>query len=442
MAYPGNELPIHWQESIEPSIKFLNWEDICQLTPRAMCLSIGRLGSNSYLLTILIQEAEYYEEIALTREELGSNLLAVRQRLDSLRIDAVYMDGGFDSGGGYHGDFNRPSHTRSGTPLSFLQQVEAFQTFIADMAHIGSKLYDNLFRNKLLPLDLLKEGDIIRIDLECEANDFDYPWAWLYHAPQDRGDTPDVSAFWGYRYILEIVPEYRETIGRQPPTSLISEVPFKSEMGFWNFAPETKNQRDYFANAVQSSHERLQHTTWEAPRQFTAALDKPSAHLYYFFSHGHTAMPHPYRDHVPELAPHNNQSYIKLYLGSTCYIYLNQLRAMDLRKISPLIFLNMCESAQVYPMIASGFVDVFLTSGARGVIGTEIPMSPAFADLFARYFFDIWFGAKGSPQSLGQALYELRRQFMDKKNPFGFAYTLYGDVTARLAEPLLKQKEE
>ncbi len=133
-----------------------------------------------------------------------------------------------------------------------------------------------------------------------------------------------------------------------------------------------------------------------------------------------------------------SETHIRLKRGD---LLLRELRkGMDLQAGTPLVFLNMCESAQVFPSISGGLIDVFLEKGARGVIGTEIPMLPQFADLFSRKFFDALFYTEhddGSPVSVGRALLDLRREFLDVGNPLGFAYTLFGDATTHLSRPLV-----
>ena len=115
------------------------------------------------------------------------------------------------------------------------------------------------------------------------------------------------------------------------------------------------------------------------------------------------------------------------------------LMAADLRKLTlvgshtPLVMLNMCESAQVFPSLSDGLVSVFLSQGALGVIGTEMPMLPQFADLFGRKLLTALL--QGTP--VGQAILMLRRQFMAQRNPLGLAYTHFGDALVRFDPPAL-----
>jgi hypothetical protein len=127
------------------------------------------------------------------------------------------------------------------------------------------------------------------------------------------------------------------------------------------------------------------------------------------------------------------------------------LRLSDIRsfkpvdmEIAPLVFLNMCESTEFYPGATDNLVDIFLERGAGGVIGTEMPMLTVFGDLMARRFFELYLGpdleSGGSEgQGIGRVLWLLRRQFLDRGNPLGFAYTYFGDTTTRVKPAIAQQ---
>ena len=65
------------------------------------------------------------------------------------------------------------------------------------------------------------------------------------------------------------------------------------------------------------------------------------------------------------------ENYILLDGG---YLLQREMQEMDLWLTRPLIFLNMCESAQVFPNFSADTIDLFLKKGARAVIGAEISM--------------------------------------------------------------------
>lgn len=117
-------------------------------------------------------------------------------------------------------------------------------------------------------------------------------------------------------------------------------------------------------------------------------------------------------------------TYGKLYLDEL-YDYVGKLRS------GPLVILNMCESAQITPSLSDSFIHFFLDRGARGVIGTEYPMTVEFAHPFAEQFLrDVLTG-----EQAGIALLNARRNFLKLKNPLGLAYTLFGSATACFKPP-------
>ena len=103
----------------------------------------------------------------------------------------------------------------------------------------------------------------------------------------------------------------------------------------------------------------------------------------------------------------------------------------------PVVFLNMCESAQVLPSLSDGFVPFFIQRGARAVIGTECSMNTAFADELSRAFLTRFFQG----ETAGDILLTLRRQYLSQGNPLALAYTLYCDADLCLSEPLLSVQQ-
>jgi hypothetical protein len=124
------------------------------------------------------------------------------------------------------------------------------------------------------------------------------------------------------------------------------------------------------------------------------------------------------------------RSWIELSFGK---VYLDELYELIVDDFSsrPLVFLNMCESAQVTPTLSDSFIHFFLNRGAACVVGTECPMTVEFAHPFAgRCLSNILAGA-----SVGAALLEARRHFFGHRNPLGLAYTAFGSLSARFTPP-------
>jgi len=102
-----------------------------------------------------------------------------------------------------------------------------------------------------------------------------------------------------------------------------------------------------------------------------------------------------------------------------------------------MVFLNMCESAQLTPSLRESFIHFFLNRGARAVIGTECSMRPLFAHHFAK---EVLTGIL-SGESVGDAMLEARLAFMGKNNPLGLAYTLFGSPLTRFEPPPLGEED-
>jgi hypothetical protein len=282
-----------------------------------------------------------------------------------------------------------------------------------------------------------------------------------------------MNKFWGYQYIIEQLPQFSERSGKTPSSNTIPSDVLNMKVGVWNFEPTTKYQKDYLDQChSRTKLGRFNCEVWNDDGKWEEFLPSCDSQILYFFSHGHTEIPAAiadkqhynlitvmkkwleqpslnestqmarYRQHlledVKEIEDKNllHETYIRLTKG---YLSLQKLQNMALDTSEPLVFLNMCESAQVFPNISEGLIDAFLKKGARNVIGTEIPMLDRFADLFSRQFFDaLFFGLDKAkqPMSIGEIMYNLRRKFMELGNPLGFAYTSFGDVTTRLSKSL------
>jgi hypothetical protein len=185
------------------------------------------------------------------------------------------------------------------------------------------------------------------------------------------------------------------------------------------------------------------------------------AHLLYFYTHGYTRHRQAdigvgpnldrFRQHYQQLAPDSplretyrllyesieqgqfepDRSWIELTYGK---LYLDELYdSIDRLPSGPFVMLNMCESAQVTPSLSDSFIHFFLDRGARAVMGTECPMTVEFAHPFAERFLEDVLG--GTP--VGSALLNARRHFLEKKNPLGLAYTLFGRATVAFEPPRL-----
>jgi hypothetical protein len=96
---------------------------------------------------------------------------------------------------------------------------------------------------------------------------------------------------------------------------------------------------------------------------------------------------------------------------------------------APIVFLNTCQSAQLWNAITDSFVGFFLDRGARAVLGTESTIPIVVSELFGRSVLTEIFAGK----SLGEAVRTARQTLLtEQNNPLGLCYSIYGAADARL----------
>ena len=479
-AWQRNLLPIRWQElkdcDKDRTVLFQRFSSLNSIAKRDLNLAIQRGMEDDYLVTAYIGRMELPVRVKISRQEIGSHLLEARRLLDELRLNPVYVSQGFDAQGNYTGQYSGTIYDDARKEVSEAEARKVFERFMRNMAIAGSQFWGDLFstasarRLHKIICETLPEGALIQIWLEDAARDFLYPWHWLYVEAVDQSIefNPDPQLFWGYKYIIEIMPRFDELARYDPPQPQIpSEDRVLVKIGTYNFI-ETETQKTFFTDWARISDGALTSEVWDEANQWISYFPNCDCQIIYFFSHGHTALPtnpgevsvykmaqaleqyleqrntpaqsskvrhyeEQLKNSLQGIADRATQTFIKLRRG---YLYLRNLHNFYPRDPVPLVFLNMCESAQVFPSMTDGLVDVFLTRRARGVIGTEMPMIPHFADLFARRFFKAFFSKSLSDGSIGRILFELRREFLNTRNPLGFAYTFFGDSTTHLSHPI------
>lgn len=110
-------------------------------------------------------------------------------------------------------------------------------------------------------------------------------------------------------------------------------------------------------------------------------------------------------------------------------IHADQLLRLGTTPAAGLVFLNACSSHLVSPRAVGSFARDLLLNGRNAVVTTwsDVPDDVAFA--IACYFYE----ALLRGDTVGASLREARvRLLLDKKNPLGLLYTVYGDSQFRL----------
>jgi hypothetical protein len=337
---------------------------------------------------------------------------------------------------------------------------------LARMAEVGRDTWNALFAGgggvgqslnaigRMLEDNPPAPGAPIQIVCLEPSVDFVFPWTLLYLKPYAKGEVPDPENFWGYRYAIEM--RNLLLLGDRPRRR-----PSKIAYAVWRkFGPLSVRQGTMLAALVATRPDDIfvSEPPIEGGELFVTTLDADDLDLLYVFAHGYTRARglgslavlkdwlakklagssatalddelSALRDNLEEIGRTNADDWIKLTQSTLTYKQLLKSRGRLNRR--PIVFLNMCHSAQVNPGLAEGFVSYFLQRGACAVVGTECPIPAFFADTFAEQVFKEL--AKGG--SLGKAVYEARKT-CSIGNPLALAYSLYGYADARITEPVV-----
>ncbi len=334
-----------------------------------------------------------------------------------------------------------------------------FGKYLTELRKLGIEAWTLLFGSRYAAekgaaetigelLDVLKpsEGAIIQIAYG-QIRNFVFPWSIVY-PPKVNGPV-DPFEFWGARYQIEQVTggSKRDELSDVPITLAFALDP--------NFA-DSDSQKQLLQSYQVASNAKLNVTDpISGFDPFLLELERaPAAHLYYFYCHGYAPAGESTlnRDGVKllkeriEAIPEGSaeRKALDTLLNLTAkmndeawmYIGDSEVKESDIKtgeyfnKKRPIVFLNMCQSADLLPSVSSGLVRLFLGHSASAVIGTESPMTGVFANAFSKEFFDRLFAG----EDVGTALWKARRRFLrsDMRNPLGLAYTLYGRAVTRL----------
>lgn len=353
------------------------------------------------------------------------------------------------------------------------QQISrpAFNRSLYQLARAGDSLWSLLFRG-VQDSSIWKVGEWLRdhppatgslvdVNLLDGTTEFVFPWSMLYDRPLPLELKPDIdpNGFWGLRYCVQL----RAAKWHSATDATIVTPADGARMDFmwWESFPNAKEQKDLLAQLATSSGGRL--VVSEPIDQKPLFYDKvknSDADILYFYTHGYTKPPEVdagYNElarirQLYEAMPDEDKkasglqamyellsapdfevgdSWVALTYGR---LELAAMRsaAMSLTK-SPIVFLNMCQSAQILPGLSESFVSFFLERKARSVLGTECPMTTTFAHPFSAYLLEKFFAGL----TLGEALRQARCHFMQLQNPLGLAYSLYGSANVRFDPPLV-----
>jgi hypothetical protein len=424
--------------------------DMAELAPHELSLTITRDGPDRYRFTFLADPNPEDEAEASRAVELSCCVQLSRDELTHLITKAR----------------RQLYNVIRATDLSQERDLQTYRRATRALAQVGRQLYLKLFQTdagralarwmeESLPL-----GSTIQIaDL---AGDFVFPWSLVYTAqPWDSSQPTDVQSFWGWRYKLVILTPALLDTYRRAETTIAVDAPLRISVGLYERLAGADRQKGFFDSLAARSDGRVTAEILTSRETMSRALEAADRDLYYFFCHGYTermatdiqlnldlvngfarqasgtsAKSPSIHEHLDDLFDVSD-SWMRLTRGRILLTMLKET-VPDQFSRYPLVFLNMCESAQVLPSLADGFVPFFLQRQARAVIGTECSMDTTFADELAREFLGRFLAGEG----VGDILLALRRHYLEQDNPLALAYTLYGDADLRLSEPLLPAESQ
>lgn len=297
------------------------------------------------------------------------------------------------------------------------------------MAVIGQFLYEELFYGNN-GIDAHAMGDLLRdlsrkrpLRVQIFAERFFFPWSFLYTG--DDVDNPDATQFWGFKHIIEYLPEFSVStlvnfspaieVGDTVDMAFVSNDTIDAQFG----RPLLQDQREFFKNLPGVSVQLCPNV-----QDLVTLLRGPDGPpLIYFYCHAVSKF--------PDEEGGVDASRLALTDDKIALFDLKIKVRSSLPPLSraPLVFLNACESAELSPYLYDGLMPFLIGRGARGMIGTEVETPAMFAAEFAKEFLKR-FIAGGV--SLGELLRAMRIEYLERKNNImGLVYALYssGDVT-------------
>lgn len=311
--------------------------------------------------------------------------------------------------------------------------AEVHAETLKSLARLGFYLYQELFFAPGNGVDAQNLGNLLRqisqqkqLRIAIVAERFIFPWALLYDRPQVDMNAIDPDSFWGFKHVVEYMPEF----ANPTPVSFIPQINVTGnlKLGFvCNTTIDDELTRKGLGPVVKPQSEFLKTlqgvevTEYPNRGDLYGLLGNPDnpEQLLYFYCHAVSNLPGE-KDGV-------DGSRFLLSDGAASVADMKfeaPITGVPLRQ-APLVFLNACQSAELSPFLYDGLIPYLVGKGMRGVIGTEVDTPALFAAEFAREFLTR-FTAGGKP--LGDLLLELRREYLEQKNNvMGLLYALYSN---------------
>lgn len=228
------------------------------------------------------------------------------------------------------------------------------------------------------------------------------------------------SGFWGYRHLLGLPLTLDGANTDIPPV-----IEFKDSLQMIACVSTDQEfvERDPHLDRLKAL-QNLKFARDDGYDPFLLRLRSVSPHLIYFYCHGGVRAgsfnPFLQVGASDEIDPSN---------------WLSE--GIEWTGPNPLVFINGCHTTSLNPEVTLDFVSSFVqTSGAAGVIGTEITIFEPLAVKFAEECFKRFIGAPPHTEKMpiGKAVRGARLELLKQGNPLGLVYIPYAVATLRLEE--------
>jgi len=433
------------QEAVLLAARTEDYMTLEGLGPRHLTLTIDKARDGAYRFDFLVAADEQADEIQLScrvnlsREELTHLITKARRQL--YNVVQVY---------------------------ELIQQKDrqAYIKSIRALAQVGRQLHRKLFATKeaRAVADWLSKhlpaGSTIQI--LNRTRDFVFPWSLVYEASPWHDGQLAVEHFWGWRYQLAISTTDLVNTYRAAGEQIRAPEDVQIMVGLYARLKGAQEQYNYFKQLSSQPDGRVKPEIKDNRTGALDALQAGNQHLVYFFCHGYTEKmandiqldddlvreftqmaadkmqqgDRVAREHLEDMFDVSD-SWMRLTRGKLLLAMLEEeMEGLTFAR-HPLVFLNMCQSAQVLPSLSGGLIPFFIEKGARAVIGTECSMNMIFGDRFARAFLDRFLEGR----RVAETLWQLRQEFLAEGDPLALAYTLFGDADLRLVEESTDTRE-
>jgi hypothetical protein len=366
------------------------------------------LSSTGETLTASFLNHETYEELAwkelgITRTMLADELVRIAHLLSPVIGNTIWS--------AFADPLAKPRTTR---------QKQALARCLEQVVSAGSALFHSLsedlhFGNVLRKVEKLQPGSVLTV----RTNVGSLPWEILYPlaysadwpAEQKKGKLRR-RQLWGARFTIESII-LRDGEDLKPPlaahrsgTSFVSlnlNPTIDEKLQDCPFKPRDYHQR-FYQSYLHDGRGELR-TQGDEIKQLLLSKDC-QATILYLYCHGSNARPF--------------SQYEELELDRGAIIGPDFLNGSSAFLRAPIVILNSCSSGAYSPLSFSTFLSKFRAKRALGLVGTSFPIPATFAaafggELIKRYLERV---------PIGKALFDLRRDLLDKGNPLGLLYTL------------------